>query len=135
MIQLLRTSFNLFQLSNHNQHPHLTCQSCQGTCNTTEVRESRMIHPLWLLMTKNTKNHWQTWSFILIQKCLPIHPTAQFNLEILKTLFLLIPVTAFGIAMSSQHMHFPSYNSTGQSILSTLAILLHQSALVTSHSP
>ncbi len=60
--------------------------------------------------------------------------TAQFTLEIFKTLFPLIPVTTFGITMSSQHMHLPSHNFTGQSILSTLAILLHQSALVTFHS-
>ncbi len=134
MTQLLRTTFNLSQLSNRNQRLHMTCQSCQGTCHTTEVCESRLIHPPLLLTMKNTKDCWRTQSFILILKYLPIHPTAQFNLKTLATFSLPILVIVFNMTMSSQHMHFPYHNSTGQSILSTLAILLHWSALVTSQS-
>jgi len=134
MTQLSRTTFNLSQFSNCSQRLHLTCQSCQGTCHTTEVHEPRLVPPPTLLTMKNTKDRWRTESFILIQTYLPMYPTAQFNLEILKSLFLLIPVTVFGISMSFQHMHFLSHNLTGQSILSTPAILLHQSALVIFHS-
>ena len=134
MTQLLRTTLDLFQLYDPNQRPHLTYQYCQETCHITEVCKSRQIHPPWLLRTKNTKHCWRTQSFTLIRIYLPIYQTSQFNLEILNNLFLPIPVTVFGITMSSQHMHFPSHKLTGQSILSTLAILLHQSALVTFHS-
>ncbi len=133
MTQLLRTTLDLFQLYDCNQHPHLTYQYCQETCHITEVHKSRCIHPPWLLRTKNTRHCWRTQSFILIRTHLPMYQTAQFNWENLNNLFLSISVTVFGITMSSQYMHFLFHDSTGQSILSTLAILLHQSALVTSH--
>jgi hypothetical protein len=131
MIHYSRTIFDLSQLSNCNHHLHLTCQSCQGTCHTTEVRKSRLIHPPLLLTMKNTKDCWVTQSFILILKYLPIYPTTQFNLETLATLSLPIPAIAFDITMSSQHMHFLYHNSTGQSILSTLAIF---ALLISTHN-
>ncbi len=136
MTQLSRTTFNLSQLSDCNQCLHLTCQSCQGTCHTTEVHESRLIHPPWLLTTKNTKNCWRT-QYSVLHTHLEISPhisnrPVQFgNFDNPLTPN---PVTVSSITMSSQLMHFLTHNSTGQSILSTLAILLHQSALVTSHS-
>ncbi len=45
MTQLLRTTFNLFQLYDCNWCPHLTYQYCWETCHITKVRKSRKTPP------------------------------------------------------------------------------------------
>ncbi len=67
-------------------------------------------------LANDNKEHQRLLAYSVLHshhKYIPIYPTAQFNLETLTTLYLSIAVTAFGITMSSQYLHFTSHNSTG----------------------